>query len=168
MVNKSCSSDKEVVAGVPQGSVLGSILFLLYVYDFPRHKKTEFTMFADDTSIRSCDENPPTATYYLQQHLNILHPYYEKLKIRVNAIKSEFKCFTRSRQAPNLQLTFNNMQVPQRKSVKYLGIHLQSNMKFNLHISETLRKARNVASRLSKLINPCSKLSAINKLTVYK
>ena len=68
----------------------------------------------------------------------------------------------------NIQITLNDEQIPQRKTVKYLGIHLQANMKFNNQTTEALKKAKNVTSRLWRMIGPYSKLSLVNKLTIYK
>ena len=168
-MNQSKSSKKSITSGVPQGSVLGPILFLMYMYDFPRHKKTKFTMFADDTAITSSEKDEKLATSYLQEHLDILNPYYWKWKIRVNATKSEHICFTRRRQTTeSIQLTFNNSLILQKKSVKYLGVVLQSNMKFNLQTTEAIKKAKNTTTKLWCLIGPRSKLSVVNKLTIYK
>ena len=51
VVNKSSSSREKVTSGVPKGSVLGPILFVLFVYDLPEHVTSEIKIFADDTKI---------------------------------------------------------------------------------------------------------------------
>ena len=62
----------------------------------------------------------------------------------------------------------NEADIPRRTSVKYLGITLQSNMKFNLHVSNILKKTKQVKSSLCCVFGPRSKLNVVYKMTIYK
>jgi hypothetical protein len=59
-------------AGVPEGSILGPLLYLIFTADVPLTENTLMATFADDTAIMSSDHNPNTASKKLQQHLNLL------------------------------------------------------------------------------------------------
>ena len=108
----SLSRKRRIAAGIPQGSILGPLLFTLYMHDLPKHPRTKFTIFADDTSIRCSDKNPRVAISYLQQHLDILSPYYVKWKMKINEDKSEYIMFSRKRNLPELQqMSMNGQQI---------------------------------------------------------
>jgi retron-type reverse transcriptase len=81
-------------AGVPQGSVLGPLLYLLYTADVPTTQNTLMATFADDTALLSSDPDPVRATEKLHHHLNLLHHWLEKWRIKVNPTKSAQVTFT--------------------------------------------------------------------------
>lgn len=163
------SQEYNIVAGVPQGSVLGPLLFIFYIFDIPRHPKTKLMTFADDTSVRCTDKDPEVATQFVQEHLNLLETYFNKWKIKVNAAKSEFILFTR-RRTPNdhLHLQMNGNLLRRVTHVKYLGVYFQQNLKFNHHCSNILVKARALQKKLWKIVGPQSVVSSRNKIFVYK
>jgi len=66
-----------VQAGVPQGSVLGPLLYFIFMADIPTSDDTLIATFADDTAILSSDTNPIRASEKLQQHLNVLQSWLE-------------------------------------------------------------------------------------------
>ena len=168
-VENSSSRPRKIKAGVPQGSILGPILFLIYIHDIPKHPRTRFTIFADDTTIRSTETNPDNAVRNVQEHLRLIEPYYFNWKIRVNALKSEHIIFTNKRNTQDITtLSFNNNNIQRKNIVKYLGVTLQSNMKFTTHCSNVVQQARGTISRLWSVIGPKSKLNSLNKITIYK
>jgi hypothetical protein len=65
-------------AGVPQGSILGPLLYLIFTANVPLTEKTLMAIFADDTAIMSSDHDPNTASQKLQQHLNLLQNWMEQ------------------------------------------------------------------------------------------
>jgi hypothetical protein len=62
---------RQIKAGVPQGSVLGPIIYLIYIADLPRSEDTTTATFADDAAILAIDEQPDVATVRLQNNINI-------------------------------------------------------------------------------------------------
>jgi hypothetical protein len=73
---------------VPQGSVLGPVLYLLYTYDVPQTANTKIATFADDTSVMAVGENIEEATDKLQQAINAINSWTKQWRIIVNELKS--------------------------------------------------------------------------------
>jgi hypothetical protein len=69
-----------IKSGVPEGSILGPVFYLLYTSDIPTTAETTIGTSADDTIILSSHEHPGTASEQLQQHLNILDLWAKKME----------------------------------------------------------------------------------------
>lgn len=162
------SKPKSAPAGVPQGSVIGPLLFLIYVHDMPEHRRTNLTIFADDTSIRCTSKNHRLAAKWIQEHLDDLTQYFEKWKIRLNPQKCEAIHFTKTSNGYDLRLEINGHPIPTVKKVKYLGVMLQTNMKHSEHINLVKKKAENIKSKLWPLIGNRSALQWSNKVLLVK
>ena len=98
-------------------------------------------MFADDTTIRATAKDITTATLLVQQHLNELSKNFAKWGLRVNAAKSEVICFTR-RRTPSVELSLDGVITPSVSKLKYLGVWLQSYLKYTEQNNQALRKAK--------------------------
>jgi len=122
-----------ILSGVPQGCVLGPLLYLIYTADLPTTDKSYTATFADDTAILTVHEDPDEATQ-LQVHLNKIHPWLIKWRMKANEIKSTQITFTlKKRTCPPVYL--NNKQLPHTNEVKYLGIHLDRRLTWRQHIT---------------------------------
>jgi len=87
-IDDELSDYHPIRVGVPQGSVLGPLLYVLYTADVPATQDTLMATFADDTAILSADPDPVRATEKLQYHLSLLQNWLEQWRIKVNPIKS--------------------------------------------------------------------------------
>ncbi|KAA5634741.1 hypothetical protein F3G58_35215, partial [Pseudomonas aeruginosa] len=71
-INSDTSNMYEINSGVPQGSILGPVLYLIFTADLPTHATTTTATYADDTAILSTHENQDSASDRLQHHLNLI------------------------------------------------------------------------------------------------
>lgn len=84
----------QIKAGVPQGSVLGPILYLLFTSDFPIIPQVTVATYADDTAIIATSENPVIASQLLQSNLNRIQNWLMKWRIKINESKCAHITFT--------------------------------------------------------------------------
>jgi hypothetical protein len=133
-VNEEVSNSFNIQSGVPQGSVLGPILYVLYTSDLPTTTVTTGT-FADDTVIFTSHEDSVAATRRLQSHVDQLEAWLKKWRIIINKTKSMQVTFTLKKgKCPAVYL--NNTALPQSSTVKYLGFHLDSRLTWKHHIAK--------------------------------
>lgn len=163
------TSLRNINAGVPQGSIMGPILYLLFTHDLPIPHSDAVTIgtFADDTAALSVHESRIIASHNLQIYLNSISEWLLNWRIKANESKSVQVTFTTKRgTCPSVVL--NNTNIPQANEAKYLGIHLDRRLTWKSHIF-IKRKALGIKLRsLFWLLGPKSKLSLTNKLLVYK
>ena len=87
-INNSISNQFMINAGVPQGSDLSPLLYLIYTADIPTTSCTILNTFADDTCILATDSDPTITSFKLQHHLNLLENWFTLWKIKINTNKS--------------------------------------------------------------------------------
>ena len=149
-VNNVTSESRPCTMGVPQGSILGPLLFLLYVNDFPQHVQNEnCNIFADDTIIYSFGSNVHEVMTHLQGALDSAIPWYTSNRLGINADKSAVMLVGKNSKVQNhVNVTINNVPVEQVNSMKYLGIHLDDNLSWDVQYDKLYR---NIAGKISVL-----------------
>lgn len=169
-VDGSSSTKRKVLAGVPQGSVLGPKLFNINLNDIPKFEKTKMSLFADDTAIYSHSFSAIVAAKQIQLHLYKLEKFYRDWKISLNATKTELIVF--AKKTANIKIfqpvTLYGHPIRPTACVKYLGTFLDSKLTFKAHIKQSLRKVYSVQKKLYPLMSKNSKLSMKNKNLIYK
>ena len=142
VINGAESSLLDVVSGVPQGSILGPLLFLLYVNDMPNvvDKDSLTGLFADDAkvcrhikSLRDCQ--------ILQNDLKLLNEWAKKWGMKFNPQKCQCLTFTRKRNPFIFDYSINGVALERVDSVCDLGVHMQSDMTWNKHVDSIVSSA---------------------------
>lgn len=157
-----------ISAGVPQGSVMGPILFNYFISHAPRVKSVDEGIFADDKALLTFSYRISAIVNRLNQAADKTFKYYNKWKIKVNVQKTEAIIFTKRRPVINEKVCFNGHYVDWSKSVRYLGLFLDSKLTFTNHINYSSDKALSLLLKYYPLLNKKSVLSNENKLNIYK
>ena len=134
---------KQINCGVPQGSTLGPLLFLLYINDLHfAFSKLTVHHFADDTNLLFAKKNIGTIESNVNYELKMLVDWLRSNKLSLNELKTEFSMFhpikIKLPRLPNIKL--NNYKLKLKSHVKYLGITIDEVLSWNKHIDNLSKK----------------------------
>ena len=166
--NGSISSTKVIDTGVPQGSILGPLLFLIYINDLPCVSPLfNMVMYADDTTLY-CNLSNNANENYLNSELNKISEWLASNKLSLNTRKTKFMVFhTVQRKIQYPILTINNTVIERVKQFNFLGIILHYTLKWQKHIDHVSKKSiqSNWCYVLTQTCIPRS--SVVNSISVY-
>ena len=131
-----------IKAGVPQGSILGSLLFLLYINDIVKNIGSNIRLFADDTSLFIIVNNPTTAALCLNSDLEKLSLWASIWLVTFNPSKNESLLISRKINKPiHPPLYMQNVQIQEVYSHKHLGLYFSNDCSWHQHIDYIKQKA---------------------------
>ena len=166
--NKNMSSFSQVNTGIPQGSVLGPVLFLVMVNDLLMHVEN-CNLYADDTMIEAVGKTIDEVVESLQIQIDQLCSWFRHNRLTVNASKScSMIIGTRQRLknisiSENIGLTMNNEVILNKSSHVYLALHIDNHLSFDIMIDHICIKLRSRVSMLQRL-NKFVPVSSLNHL----
>jgi len=165
-INDTHSSPISPTAGLPQGAVLSTTLFSLYIVDIPHPPNIKLALYADDIAILSQSWRTDTISRRLNSTIALLLRYFKKWKLQVNVPKTELILFTKRRPLQPKSLQIHNTTLPWSITVKYLG--LDSKLLFTKHIQSMLHTALGTFLKIFPLLSRDSQLTISNKTLLYK
>jgi hypothetical protein len=140
--NEVKSPTKQITCGVPQGSILGPLLFLLYINDLPNCSSTlKFILFADDTNIICTGDDPISVESKLNKELNIISNWFKLNKLSLNIKKTNFMIFkNKYSKLPDIKVNIkiDGKDIEQVNTTKFLGILIDDKLTWHAHTTECL------------------------------
>ena len=140
VLNGNSSDELQVSSGVPQGSVLGPILFLLYINDLPDSLQSQVRLFADDTAVYLTVQGQADSKK-LQNDLDILQEWEREWDMEFNPSKCQVVHISRSRRPINTSYSMHGQVLDSVDSARYLGVDITSDLNFTQHINRTTSNA---------------------------
>ena len=136
--NSSRSDSLEIKCGVPQGSVLGPLLFLIYMNDIGKCSRLlSFISFADDTNLFLSHRDAYTLSNTMNQELKNITTWLSTNKLSLNVNKTHFMIFkTKNRTfSQRMSITIDGQQIEQVKYTKFLGLFIDEELSWKYHIN---------------------------------
>ena len=163
-MNDECSNIKKIYIGLPQGSILGPLLFITYINDLKNISRlAKFYMFADDTAIMIKARNAEHLQSVINEVMPLVTDWFQTNRLSLNVQKTHYQIYSMSF-APDIDVFIGTKKVERRRCVKYLGIHIDENLKWKTHIAS-------IAATLSRNIGIMGKakylLSAREVILLY-
>ena len=169
LLNGQTSSWRPVLAGVPQGSILGPLLFLIYINDLPNGLKSNAKLFADDTSLFTIVRDKNESANILNSDLSLISKWSFDWKMLFNPDPkkpAQEVVFSRKKHSQNHPtVSLNNVHVERVSHQKHLGIVLDEKLNFKQHVDNAILKINKGISVIKKLRHTLPRKSL---LTIYK
>ena len=131
------SSWEKITNGVPQGSILGPLLFLIYINDLPTimNEYTIPILFADDTSIIVKGRDPIDLQKNMENIFDQINDWFKTNLLTINMDKTNYIQFrTKNKPTTHLTITSNNQPVTPVSNIKFLGLYINDSLNWNQHI----------------------------------
>ena len=175
IANNIVSDYQNITCGVPQGSVLGPLLFLIYINDISNIiTNCKISMYADDTVIYVSHKNPETAITLIQSDLDQLYLWCNRNKLTINCKKNKYCLYgmrssVKRSKMLDIQLSLNANILERVCSYKYLGLILDEHLTYNKHIKEMNKLVSHklyILSKIRKYITPAASINIFKTMVL--
>ena len=138
-VNSHLSNNRMLFCGIPQGTILGPLLFLLYINDLPnRLEHSQARMYADDNNLTFASNNIEDINYYLNQDLANVNKWLIANRLTLNQSKTEFMLIGSRQRIATFQtvpsLEIDGVLIDKVSRAKSLGVYLHENLSWNFEL----------------------------------
>lgn len=155
-----------VERGVPQGSILGPILFLLYINDLPNISKHLINLFADDTSLVIRAQTNDELITEVSTSLDILNDWYTRNNLKLNIDKTHLIRFSLKKELP-LLVDYNNQTLTSTDHTKFLGIVIDPQLNWKHHIEYLAAKISSFTYALRMITKSVNEAAALASYYAY-
>ena len=153
-LNDSSSEPDTLICGVPQGSILGPLLFLIYINDLPLATKLSSPiLFADDTNLIYTAVTYNELNKKINDDIKVVSDWFMYNKLALNESKTKYIIFHKRLNKPpdNFDIQINDKTIERVDSTKFLGVIIQENMAWDKHINFIGTKINKICALLSRL-----------------
>jgi hypothetical protein len=152
VINGQTTEWESTNAGVPQGSILGPLLFLVFINDIVNNIESDIHLFADDTSLMDIVDDHILSYSKLNRDLTRLSTWANRWLVTFNATKTVFLQVSRKvNQAPKPNLILNGMAIREVQTHKHLGLIFNNTLSWNDHIDSLVTKASRCIGLLRRI-----------------
>ena len=155
-INGVSSRIADMRYGVPQGSILGSTLFLVYMNSLSNLcLNGSLQLYADDTCLIYFSNTSALVWAAVEENLNEISQWLKYYKLTLNTVKSEYMVISKKQEWNNLQINLNGAELKRSTCVKYLGLYIDSQLTWEQHILQLCKKispAVGILGRITKYL----------------
>ena len=163
-INNVDSNPRVIQCGVPQGSILGHLLFSIFINDTTKcSNQFKYILYSDDSILSTCVpcDNVMDSAELINGELKCLNRWLKSNKISINANKTKYMLFSYNKNAnfPDISVGYNTIN--ETSVTKFLGIHFYKKLNFVNHITE-------MSLKVAKLIGLLYKLNRFLPVTIFE
>ena len=146
--NNHISSELPLTTGVPQGSVLGPLLFIAFINDLMNLENCY--LFADDCLLLTSGSSPHNCKVEMENKLNAASQWYKQNQLTLNASKTDVMTISSNKLPDVPDIKFGDLVIKQSDKLKYLGVYLDNRLNMNAHVKRLKQKLYPVITCFSR------------------
>ena len=151
-INGKMSNTKLIDKGVPQGSILGPLLFTIFINDFLSCLSNAFcNIFADDTMIGVSDKSITNIQQLLRNAVNEAIKWFGQNRLTLNISKCNVLIISNKNIVDSIDIFINGVKLPFFRSAKYLGVEIDSKLSWSNHLDRLCKKLSSQLYTLRRL-----------------